>query len=46
MRSEGAAVAGPMLDTNVLVYAYDRAEREKQRRALALLDELACSGDG
>lgn len=35
-----------MIDTNVLVYAYDRAAPEKQQRALAVLDDLARSGDG
>jgi predicted nucleic acid-binding protein len=39
-------MAATMIDTNVLVYAYDRAEPEKQRRALAVLDELARSGEG
>ncbi len=33
-------------DTNVLVYAYDRSEPEKQRRALEMLDHLAVSGAG
>ncbi len=35
-----------MIDINVLVDAYDRAEPDKQRRALAVLDELARSGEG
>jgi len=30
-----------LLDTNILVYAYDRAEQEKQKRARNLLDWLA-----
>ena len=34
------------VDTNVLVYAYDRSEPEKQRRALAVLDHLALTGTG
>jgi predicted nucleic acid-binding protein len=34
------------VDTNVLVYAYDRSERDKQKRAFALLDELAGRGTG
>lgn len=34
------------MDTSVLVYAYDRAEPEKQRRALEVLDLLAISGAG
>lgn len=32
------------VDTNVLVYANDRAHPEKKRRALDLLDELEASG--
>lgn len=35
-----------LIDTNVLVYAYDRSEPEKQRRALLVLDRLARAGDG
>jgi len=34
------------VDTNVLVYAYDRSEPEKQRQALYVLDRLAMSGVG
>jgi len=34
------------VDTNVLVYAYDRSEPEKQRRALQVLDWLAVTGAG
>ena len=34
------------VDTNVLVYAYDRSEPEKQRRALEVLDRLAVTGVG
>ncbi len=34
------------LDTNVLVYAYDRSEPRKQRRALEALDRLAVTGVG
>ncbi len=34
------------LDTNVLVYAYDRSEPEKQRRAVELLRWLDEAGDG
>ena len=33
-------------DTNVLVYAYDRSEPQKQRRALEVLDRLAVSRAG
>lgn len=29
-----------LVDTNVLVYAYDRAEPQKQQQAIALLDQL------
>lgn len=35
-----------LVDTNVLVYAYDRAETVKQRRASKVLDALALSGEG
>jgi predicted nucleic acid-binding protein len=35
-----------LVDTNVLVYAYDRAEPEKQRRALQVLGGLARAGTG
>jgi predicted nucleic acid-binding protein len=38
-------MAGMLIDTNVLVYAYDRTEPEKQRRALEVLDALARSGE-
>ena len=34
------------VDTNVLVYAYDRSEPEKQRRALTVLDHLVLTGTG
>lgn len=34
------------VDTNVLVYAYDRSEFEKQQKALQILDRLAISGIG
>jgi len=34
------------VDTNVLVYAYDRSEPEKQRRALEVLDRLTIRGAG
>lgn len=34
------------VDTNVLVYAYDRSEPEKQRQASQVLSRLAISGAG
>ena len=34
------------VDTNVLVYAYDRSEPEKQRQASRILDRLALTGMG
>jgi predicted nucleic acid-binding protein len=34
------------VDTNVLVYAYDRSEPYKQERALEVLDRLALTGTG
>jgi predicted nucleic acid-binding protein len=34
------------VDTNVLVYAYDRSEPKKQRQALQVLDYLAVAGTG
>ena len=35
-----------LVDTNVLVYAYDRSEPEKQHRALEVLDRLAVTSVG
>lgn len=35
-----------LIDTNVLVYAYDRSETEKQLQALAVLDRLATTDSG
>jgi len=35
-----------LVDTSVLVYAYDRSEPEKQKRALEVLDRLVISGVG
>lgn len=35
-----------LLDTNVLVYAYDNSEPVKQQTALTLLDRLVASGSG
>ena len=34
------------VDTNLLVYAYDRSEPEKQRQASRILDRLALAGMG
>ncbi|HKA51913.1 MAG TPA: PIN domain-containing protein [Candidatus Dormibacteraeota bacterium] len=41
-----AELAREFLDTNVLVYAYDRSAGEKHRRALHLLEQLATRKDG
>ena len=35
-----------LADTNLLVYAYDRSEPDKQRTAMAVLDRLVVSGSG
>jgi predicted nucleic acid-binding protein len=35
-----------LVDTNVLVYAYDRSEPEKQKRAFGLLNQLHRAGAG
>ncbi len=35
-----------LIDTNVLVYAYDRAAPDKQRQALAVLDHLVSTDQG
>jgi len=32
--------AGVLLDTNILVYAYDRSEPQKQQQAVDILDAL------
>jgi len=39
-------IAKYFVDTNVLVYAYDRSEPYKQQRALELIDALVASGVG
>ncbi len=39
-------IAKILVDTNVLVYAYDRSEPEKQAKALEVLDKLAINGVG
>jgi predicted nucleic acid-binding protein len=38
--------ASVFVDTNVLVYAYDRSEPEKQGQALEVLDGLATTRTG
>lgn len=35
-----------LIDTNVLVYAYDHSDTVKQKTALTLLDNLVTSGSG
>jgi predicted nucleic acid-binding protein len=35
-----------LVDTNVLVYAYDRSEPEKQKRALGVLEALSANETG
>lgn len=35
-----------LIDTNILVYVYDRSEQTKQARAMALLREMPYSGVG
>jgi predicted nucleic acid-binding protein len=40
------ADARPFVDTNILVYAYDRSEGARHDRARALLDGLWASGGG
>jgi predicted nucleic acid-binding protein len=35
-----------LVDTNLLVYAYDRSEVEKQAKAVELLDEPVKNGSG
>ena len=39
-------MAAVLVDTNVLVYAHDRGEPEKQQRAIEVLDRLEATGDG
>jgi predicted nucleic acid-binding protein len=39
-------MAAVLVDTNVLVYAHDRGEPEKQQRAIEILDRLEATGDG
>ena len=38
--------ASVLIDSNVLLYAYDRAEPEKQKRAVAVLDRLVIFEEG
>jgi predicted nucleic acid-binding protein len=35
-----------LVDTNLLVYAYDRSDPEKQAKAVEILDELVKNGTG
>lgn len=35
-----------LLDSNILVYAYDRSEPEKQTKAIQLLDQIFATGKG
>jgi predicted nucleic acid-binding protein len=35
-----------LVDTNLLVYAHDRGEPEKQQQAIRVLDALEATGDG
>ncbi len=39
-------MAGILVDTNVLVYAYDRGEFEKQAKAIRVLEHLALTNVG
>jgi len=39
-------MTGVLVDTNVLVYAYDLGEAKKQERALQVLDALQTAGTG
>ena len=38
-------MARSLVDTNILIYARDRDEPEKRRRAIELIDGLAASGE-
>ena len=38
--------ASLFIDTNLLVYVYDASEREKQQKALVLLDKIVSQGIG
>lgn len=44
MRNESDASSKAMVDTNVLVYAYDLSEPEKRQTALTLIRTLATEG--
>jgi predicted nucleic acid-binding protein len=35
-----------LVDTNVLVYAYDRSDGDKRERAIAVIEQLAANGAG
>ena len=41
-----ASSAGALVDTNVLIYSFDRSQPAKQERATQLLEGLAAHGDG
>lgn len=44
MRNASDAFSKAMIDTNVLVYAYDLSEPEKRQKALSLIQTLATEG--
>jgi predicted nucleic acid-binding protein len=39
-------MAAVLVDTNVLVYAHDRSEPDKQEKAIRVLDALEVGGNG
>jgi len=45
-RSEWAGMITIMVDTNVLIYAHDRSERSKQRRAIDILGRITVADSG
>jgi len=46
MTGPASGTSEALLDTNVLVYAYDRSEPAKQERALSVLNSLVSAGRG
>jgi len=46
MSARPVKTARVVIDTNVLMYAYDRSEPVKQKQALKALGELAALGRG